>query len=197
MGTPVHWSTVLSQHTGSCTGSHRLNTGLAGLQKGAQATSRQPLFILLAATVPEAERARTQGGERPREGGAIHQTSALPLDLESFQETGHKWFSVQCLYESVSCVFIIHKVHGFTLGAPFRESQSFQLYPLSLLHMPHDIFSLASLPEGETGRVLVQQTLANGVYERGGHFQKVVCVLSQTGISSLGRPFKETREASV
>lgn len=40
--------------------------GLAGLQMGAQATSRQLLFILLVATVPEAERAKTERGETER-----------------------------------------------------------------------------------------------------------------------------------
>lgn len=65
MGTPVHWSTVLSEHTlGSGTRSHRINTSLAGLQTGTQATSWQVPFILLVTTaMPEAERAKTERRE--------------------------------------------------------------------------------------------------------------------------------------
>lgn len=63
------------------------------------------------------DRERAEDGER-----ASRQTSALPLDLEPFQEAGYKWLSVSCLYESVSYAFIIHKVHGLTLAALSRGS---------------------------------------------------------------------------
>lgn len=87
-------SGVISTHTGSCTGSHRIKTSLAGLQTGTRSPSRRLLFILLVTAVPEAE-ADWGGMEKGWRRGKLPSISLpLPSDLEPFQETGYKRLSV-------------------------------------------------------------------------------------------------------